>query len=295
MLEEDVAVLMAAAHRGMLGVERMIAELLDGVPVDHVGEVGIIPLFDLLDLVAGAEAVKEVDERHLALDGGQMRHGGQVHDLLRVGLGQHGKAGLTAGVDVGMVAEDVQRVGGHGTGRDMEYAGQVFGCDLVHVGDHQQKALRSREGGGERTGGQAAVHCASRAGLRLHLHHLDLGAEDVLLAYGGPLVHTVRHGAGRRDGVDGSHFCKRIGYMRSSGVAIHGLFGSWHCSSSSFPAAARLLPDCRAGGGAGGLQNSEAGSGGSTSPRKARFRIYHFIKRIRQCKGEAALFDSFLA
>ena len=34
---------------------------------------------------------------------------------------QHGKAGLAAGHDVGVVAEDVQRVGGHGTGGHVEH------------------------------------------------------------------------------------------------------------------------------------------------------------------------------
>ena len=35
-----------------------------------------------------------------------MGHGAEVHDLLHVALGQHGKAGLAAGHHVGVVAED---------------------------------------------------------------------------------------------------------------------------------------------------------------------------------------------
>ena len=38
---------------------------------------------------------------------GQMGHGGQIHDLLDVALAQHGEAGLAAGHDVGVVAENV--------------------------------------------------------------------------------------------------------------------------------------------------------------------------------------------
>ena len=38
-----------------------------------------------------------------------MGHGRQIHDLLHVALAQHGKAGLAAGHDVGVVTEDVQR------------------------------------------------------------------------------------------------------------------------------------------------------------------------------------------
>ena len=108
---------------------------------------------------------------------------------------QHGKAGLTAGHDVGMIAEDVQSVGGHGTGGHVEHAGQQLAGDLVHVGDHQQQALRGGVGGGQRAGGQRAVDGTGSAGLRLHLDNLDGGAEDVLLTAGRPLVHIVCHGS----------------------------------------------------------------------------------------------------
>ena len=94
MLEEDIAVLVGAAHHGALGVEGAGAEVLNGLPVHHLGQVVVIPDGDLLDLVGGAEAVEEVQEGHAALDGGQVGHGGQVHDLLHIALGQHGEAGL---------------------------------------------------------------------------------------------------------------------------------------------------------------------------------------------------------
>ena len=69
---------------------------------------------------------------------------------------------------------------------------------------------------------------AGGAGLGLHLDHLDLGAEDVLQAVGAPLVNKVGHGAGRRDGVDGSNLRKRIGNMRCGVIAIHGFHFSYH-------------------------------------------------------------------
>ena len=87
---------MAAAHGGVLGVERVLAEGAHRVHVAHLGQVVVVPHGDLLHLVGGAEAVEEVDERHAALDGGEVRHGGQVHDLLHVRLGQHGEARLAA-------------------------------------------------------------------------------------------------------------------------------------------------------------------------------------------------------
>ncbi len=228
VLEEDVAVLVGTAGGGMLGVQGMLAESLHGLHVAHVLQVLEIPDGDLLDLVGGPEAVKEVDEGDLAGDGGQMGHGGQVHDFLHVALGQHGEAGLTAGHDVGVIAEDVQGVGGNGTGGDVEHGGQLLGRDLVHIGDHEQQALGGGVGAGESACAQGAVDRTGGAGLGLHLDHLYLGSEDVLQTVGGPLVNQVGHGAGRGDRVDRRNFAERIGYMRGGVVAVHGLELSCH-------------------------------------------------------------------
>ena len=202
MLEEDVAVLMGAAVVRMLGVERVVAERLDSGHVDHVGQVVVVPNGDLLNLVRGAEAVEEVEERHLALDSREVSNGGEVHDLLDVGLGEHGEAGLAACHNVGVITEDVERVGGHGTSRNVEDARQALARDLVHVRDHEQKTLRRRVGGGQRARTQRAVDGTRGASLGLHLDDIHLSAEDVLLALSCPLVDMVGHRTGRRDGVN---------------------------------------------------------------------------------------------
>ena len=178
--------------------------------------------------MAGAEAVKEVDKGDFALQRGQMCHGAEIHDLLHVALAQHGETGLTAGHDVGVIAEDVQRVGGHGTGGDMEHAGQLLCCDLIHIGDHQQQTLRCGVGGGQCTSAQRAVDSAGGAGLGLHLNDLDLGAEDVLQTVRAPLVNEVGHGGGRCDGVNGSDLGERVADVCSGVVAIHGFHFSYH-------------------------------------------------------------------
>ena len=118
----------------------------------------------------GAETVEEVQEGHAALDGGKVRHCGQVHHFLGVRFRQHGKARLAAGIYVGVVAEDVQRMAGHRAGRHMEHRRQQLARDFIHVRDHQKQALRSGERGGEGARSQAAVHGARRARLGLHLH-----------------------------------------------------------------------------------------------------------------------------
>ena len=134
---------------------------------------------DLGDFVRGAEAVEEVQEGHAGLQRGGLGDQGEVLGLLhRVG-GQHGEAGLAAGHDVGVVAEDGQGVGGQGAGGDVhDEAGQLAG-DLVHVGDHQQQALRRGEGRGQGAGLQGAVDRAGGAAFGLHLDHLGHRAPDV--------------------------------------------------------------------------------------------------------------------
>ena len=247
VLEEDVAVLVAAAHGGVLGVERVGTEGAHGVHVAHLGQVLVVPDLDLLNLMGGAEAVEEVDERHAALDGREVRHGGQVHDLLHVALGKHRETGLAAGHDVGVVAEDVEGVGGDGTRAHVEDAGQLLGGNLVHVGDHEQKALRGGVGRREGAAGKRAVHGAGGTGLRLHLADLDGRAEDVLAALGAPLVHIVGHGARRGDGIDARHFGERVADVCCGVVAVHGLELSGHVLSSSLTCLLAASVDIKAG------------------------------------------------
>ena len=84
MLEEDISVFCGAAESGVIRVERMGAEFVDCVHVDHRRELVVVPYLDLMDLVRGTEAVEEVDERHLALDSCEVSDGSEVHDLLNI-------------------------------------------------------------------------------------------------------------------------------------------------------------------------------------------------------------------
>lgn len=156
----------------MLRAQSVILEPLYSVPIQQLAQILIVQDLDLLNLVGGPEAVEEVLEGHGALDGGQMGNGSHVHCLLHAGGSQLCPAGLTAAHDVGVVAENGQRVGGHSTGGNVHNAGQMRAGDSIHGRDHQQQALGSSVGAGQRAGLQRAVHGAGCAGLRLHLHQL---------------------------------------------------------------------------------------------------------------------------
>ncbi|MCD8141290.1 MAG: hypothetical protein LUE17_16270 [Planctomycetaceae bacterium] len=222
LLEENVRVLGGAAGDGMLGVERPGPERRHRVPIHRRPQRLVVEGVYLLDFVAGAEAVEEMQEGQPAPDGGEVGHGAHIHRFLRTARGQQGKAGLAAGHDVRVIAEDGKGVDRHGAGRDMEDAGQQFSGYLVHVGYHQEQALAGRVGCGEGARPERAVDGACRAAFRLHFRQAHGLAEHVLAPGGAPFVHQFRHRRRRRDRKDARDFGKEIRYVRRGRVAVHG-------------------------------------------------------------------------
>ena len=227
-LEEDVGVLSGAVEYRMLRVQRAAAECVNCIPVEHIAEVLIIPCLDLLDLVRGAEAVEEMEERHTALDSCQMSHSSEVHTFLRIVGAEHSVTCLTAGVNVGMIAKNGKSVECQRTCRNMDNAGEQLTGHLVHVRNHKEQALRSGVGGGESTGGKGAVNSAGGAAFGLHFRYLHFSAKEVLSACCGILVGFISHYGRRRDGVDRSNVGKRVGYVSHGVVAVHGFHFSCH-------------------------------------------------------------------
>ena len=218
--EEGLGVLGRAACDGALGAHGAVAEALYVLLLDERTDVLLIHKLDLMILVRGAEAVEEVDEGHARLQRSEVRHGGEVHDLLHAAFAQHGETGLTAGHHVLVIAKDAQGMRGQRAGADVEHAGDELACNLVHVGDHEQQTLRRGECGGEGTGLQRAVHGTGSASLRLHLLHADGLTPEVLAATGSPLIDMLGHGRAGSDGIDGSHLREHVTDMRGSLVAI---------------------------------------------------------------------------
>ena len=178
--------------------------------------------------MAGAETVKEMQERDAGLDSAQVGHSRQIGGLLDAAAGEHGKARLAAVHHVGMIAEDGKRMGSHGTGCHMQHTGQTLTRDTVHRRDHQHQALRRGKAGGQRTGLQGAVAGTAGAGLGLHFHQTDRLAENVLAALGRPLIRMLRHRAGRRNGIDGSYFRKGICHICRRFVSVADLHKLTH-------------------------------------------------------------------
>ena len=219
-LERDVGVRRRAAHRGMLRIKRAPAEVLDILLVDHLADDVLRDLVDLLDLVRGAEAVEEVEERDLRLERRRVGDHRHVVRFLHAVRREHREAGLAARHDVALIAEDAERVRREGASGDMEHGGAELARDLVHVRDHQQEALRRREGRRERARRERAVDRACGASLGLHLDDRGNRAPDVRLAHGGELVARLGHGRGRGDRIDRGHFRAREGDLSRGCVAV---------------------------------------------------------------------------
>ena len=192
-LEEQVRVLSGAHLTRMCRIQAVRAELCNGFVIDQIVEIVIIPDLDLLDLVRSTESVEEVDEGKLALYSCAVSDGSQIHDFLYAGFAQHSAAGLSRGIYVGVVAEDVQSVCTYAASSDVADCRKTFACDLVKVGDHQKKTLGSCEGGCHCAGSDRAVDSTCSTGFGLHLGNLYRLTEDILASCRSPLINMLRH------------------------------------------------------------------------------------------------------
>ena len=66
------------------------------------------------------------------------------------------------------------------------------------------------------------------AGLGLHFGNLYVLTEKVLGVFCGHNIGDLSHDGRGSDGIDGSNFRKRIGYMRGGVVTVHGFGFSCH-------------------------------------------------------------------
>ena len=168
------------------------------------------------------ESIEKMHERDTRLYGCQMGDRRHIESLLHTCGSQHRKSGLPYGHHILVVAENRKRLFCKAAGRNMEDTWQKFASYLVHIRNHQQESLRSRESGCQRTGLQRTVHGTCRTGLALHLSHLYDLTEKVLLSGSGPLVHIFGHRRRRRDRINCSMLAEQISYMCGGIVAIAG-------------------------------------------------------------------------
>ena len=135
-LEEGISVLSGAAKRGSRRAIRLCAEFGNFVVIYHLRQLVIFPNLDLLHLVRGAEAIKEMQERYTAFNCGKMRDRAEIHSLLRTVGAEHGIAGLTAGINIGVVSENGKGVSCQRASGYMDNGGEHLARDFIHIGYH---------------------------------------------------------------------------------------------------------------------------------------------------------------
>ena len=107
-LEEDIIVFRTAAgYRIGMRVQCAFAISRKRFFIHHVFEYIGIHHFDFLDLVRSTESIKEMHERNACLDCGQMGNACQVHRFLYGMRTKHADTGLTASIDIFVIAEDI--------------------------------------------------------------------------------------------------------------------------------------------------------------------------------------------
>jgi hypothetical protein len=219
-LEEDVGVLCRSAEDGAVGGERAQAMGADGLFVEE-GEDGFVgDGEDFVDLVGGAEAIEEVHEGDAGFKRREVGNGRKISSFLHRVRGKHCIAGLAAAHDVGVIAEDRQRMRGDRARGHVHHGGGELACDLVHVGDHEQQALGGGERGGKCAALEGSMHGAGSAALALHLGDDRNRAPDVALAFRSPLIGEFGHGGGGRNGIDCNHFGEAVGHGGGCFVAV---------------------------------------------------------------------------
>ena len=221
VLEVDIRVFCSAADDRMVRIQGAGTEFCEGFLINQGSQFIVVKNFDFLDFMARAKSVEEVDEGNPALDGSEVGNAGEVHDFLDIRFCQHGTAGSPGAHDILVVTENGQGVVGKGAGGDVEYARQQFAGYFVHVRNHEKHPLGCRVGGGECPTLERTVESTGSAAFSLHFYHVHRITEKVFLAVGSPFIHRFRHGGGRGNGVNCSYFCKGVGNIGGSCIAVH--------------------------------------------------------------------------
>ena len=183
----------------------------DEVLVDQITDRALSNQFDLRYLVRGAESVEEMEERDTGLEGREVGYQGQVLSLLHRPRGEDRESCLACGHDVGVVAKDREGMRRHRAGSHMDHGGGQLAGDLVHVREHQQKALAGGEGRGECACGQGSMDGSGGAALALHLDDVWDDSPEVGPPPMRPCVRQLTHWRGGGDRIDGDHLAEQVG------------------------------------------------------------------------------------
>ena len=110
----------------------------------------------------------------------------------------------------------------------MKHGRSQFAGNFEHVRDHEQQTLARREGRGQRSGLQGAMHRTGGSAFGLHLNDTGNGAPDVSLSHGAFHVGDFAHYRRGSNGVDGNDLVGGMRHMGSRGIAVDGYHFTTH-------------------------------------------------------------------
>ena len=189
--------------------------------IDHRADLGVREQGQRVELVRGAETVKEVQEGHAGLERRRLGDQGRIMRLLDRARSEEGESRRAHRHHVGVVAEDGERLGRDGARGNMKDGGSQLARDLEHIGDHQHQALGGREGRRQGPRLERAVDRAGRAPFALHFLHDGDVPPNVRDPHGGPLVRQLRHGRGRGDRKNRAGLVDAVRDMGDGRIAVH--------------------------------------------------------------------------
>ena len=161
-LEEDVRVLRGAAHDGMIGAERAArCAFTSSSSISARRSSSARPSITFTSCEVRKPSKK-------CTNGTRARSVAAIAIARSRGLparrgAEQREAGAAGGHHVAVVAEDREGVRRQRAGGDVHDERRQLACDLEHVREHQQQALRRREGRRQRPGLERSVDGAGRA------------------------------------------------------------------------------------------------------------------------------------
>ena len=217
---------------------------VDQLVVDQFARLFLRQQVNLVDLVAGAETVEEMQERHARRERRHVRNHRHVLRLLHTRGGKQREARRARTHHIAVIAEDRQRVRRERARGDVEHRRRQLAGDLEHVGQLQQQPLRRGKGRRQRARLERAVHRARGPGLALHLDDLRHLSPQILRARGRPCIGQFTHRRRRRDRVDRNDFAQQVSDAGGGLVAVEHIRMSDHGSLGCHVRATGFRP-CR--------------------------------------------------
>ncbi len=123
-LEVGVRVSRGPADHRVLRIQRAGAMGIDIRLWQQIQKGVVCQRNDFIDLVRGAETIKEMNKRYATLKGCNVRNQREVLCFLYAAGAEHGATGLAHGHHVGMIAKNGEGVRGYGTGSNVQNKGR---------------------------------------------------------------------------------------------------------------------------------------------------------------------------